>query len=183
MIKKIGLILVSALSLSVTFAQTKNQSFVPEIDIKGIKFNLRQGDVEAIVGSFIKPKDFTIGGVYPSDIEYAPFVRYINGELSLFQFMFDSVNFNQMREAVASKYPSLQCEQSEIKNRMNASFQQVKCKLNSPSGILEMSKYADNVVKGHLTMTSYAEINKVVKRVVTLASAPVGDSNVSAFLY
>ena len=144
---------------SASFAQAQNPAEENEVEIKGIKIGMSKSDIDALLGDSNSPKSFSIAGIN-SKTPPAIFNRFIDGKLSQFSFYFSAINFSLMQSAVKEKYPDLACETSEVKNRMGATFEQVRCKINYKSGELLLSKYSLDLNTSGLVMTSEEEREK-----------------------
>jgi hypothetical protein len=154
------ILLLFFLSLPQVHAQVQNSTEKDNIEIKGIQLGMNKSDVEAILGTRGSPKPFSIAGI-SSKSPPTIFNRFIDDKLSDFSFYFQSHNFNLMRSAVKEKYPELTCETSEVKNRMGATFEQIRCILNSKSGYLSLSKFSLDLDTSGLVMTSIEESEKL----------------------
>lgn len=151
------LFLVSALFV-VSNAHAQSSMENSEIELKGIQLGMPKSEVERLIGS--NPKSFTIAGIYPKS-SVAVWTSFINEKLSKFTFIFDASNFRLMQSAVKEKYPQLACESSEVKNRMGATFEEVKCKINSQSGNFLLSRFYIDLSTSAIVMTSVEEQEKI----------------------
>ena len=154
------ILFVFVLSLSQVQAQIQNSTERNNIEIKGIQLGMNKSDVDAILGTRGSPKPFSIAGI-SSKSPPAIFNRFIDDKLSDFSFYFHSHNFNLMRSAVKEKYPELTCETSEVKNRMGAAFEQIRCMLDFKAGYLSLSKFSLDLETSGLVMTSKEESEKL----------------------
>jgi hypothetical protein len=138
--------------------QIKPNSVVPTIEIKNIRLGMSSDAVYAILGNE-RVSTFTVGEV-GTDSGANPSSSFIDQKLSSFFFPFKSVNFSKVLSAVLSKYPMTQCSNSELTNRMGASFTQVECLLSSKDGIMTLRKYGSTFDSGHLLLSSNEAIEK-----------------------
>ena len=153
------IIILLAAFLAASIAQAQNSVEENEVEIKGVKIGMGKSDVEVLVGSSHYPKPFSIAGIN-SKSPPAIHNRFIDEKLSQFSFFFSANSFSLMQSAVKEKYPELACETSEVKNRMGATFEQVRCRINYKSGDLILSKYSLDLNTSGLVMTSEEEREK-----------------------
>lgn len=121
----------------------------PDPDVKGIRADMTQGEFEQLYPDGTLPIDFTIGGVSSAFAPPSP-PEFENGRLYRFAFLFRSDDYVQLRDAIKAKYPRLQCQRSEVQNKMGATFQQERCAL----GHLSIARFTTDLTIGGLTLIS-----------------------------
>lgn len=80
---------------------------------------------------------------------------------------FKADGFDDVRDAVASKYHDLRCQASTVQNRMGAVFDQVQCEASRPDGVLILQKRMQTVDDSMLFFESAAERSRDGKRSAT----------------
>jgi len=129
-------------------------SFSQEIEIKGLRLGMTMAEVESKVGK-LPLKNFTIAGVKGKYEDSNPvIIKFYEGKLDVFVFFFDANHFDDVLEAVKTKYPSLECAKSNVSNAMGASFDQVKCNLHDQSGSLSLSRFVSDIKTSALSLMS-----------------------------
>ncbi len=133
-----------------------------EIEIKGLKLGMSKADVESNVGkirgSFID--GFTIGGVGGKYLA----VKFHEDKLDNVMFIFKPDGFEAVRRAVASKYPALTCSDSTVQNRAGASFEQVRCELNSDGTRFSLTRISGDVNTSMLTLSTQRALDEFIEK-------------------
>ena len=132
--------------------ESKKVAEAPLIEIKGITIGMPMQDYKAIIATN-GDAFFSIGGVTGKS-PMPPMFEHREGKLDSFVFFFEPQEFSRVLEAVKSKYPSMGCKNSEVQNRMGASFPQVECVLAGTNSTLRVSKYAGDITTSMLSLTS-----------------------------
>ena len=132
---------------------------VQTIELKGVRLGMLRSEVESITGDYMnyEQRNFTIGDV-ATDTNKPPLQDYIDGKLSSFFFTFQSSSFSDVLGAVKSKYPSLACHSTEIRNGFGAVFPSVECVLHSADGRLTLKKYGVDLNSSYLALTSNEQL-------------------------
>jgi hypothetical protein len=121
----------------------------PVIEIKGLKIGMTEKKVSN-VGIY----GFTIGGVKSKFPDNPINLEYYEGKLDRLSFFFTPEGFDAVLEAVKSKYPLLECNDSIVSNAMGASFQQMICILEGSEATLIIRKFTSSIENSSLSLTS-----------------------------
>ncbi len=124
------------------------------IEIKGLRLGMTESEVEKKIGP-LPLKEFTIAGV-PSKYSTVD-LNFHKNKLDSFMFFFDADAFEDVLQAVKSKYPALKCVGSTVSNAMGASFKQVDCKLRNQLGTLSLSRFVSDINTSVLTLASHRQ--------------------------
>jgi len=107
-----------------------------EIEIKGVTLGMSKTDYWTLFPGGAPTDEFSIAGIkskYHTHLR----VTFENDRLVELFFFYEPKYFEQMREALQSKYPKLACSNSTVTNRMGASFTQTDCRYKE----LSVSRY------------------------------------------
>lgn len=170
-VKIVTLILLAAISTQ-GFCDTKSKQpkkveqktavAPPIIEIKGITIGMPMSEYKAIIANN-GDSSFSIGGVTAKS-PMPPLFDHRDGKLDNFAFMFKPEGFTSILDAVKGKYPSISCINSEIQNRIGASFSQVECVLDGTDSVLRISKYAGDITTSILMLQSKQRIQEGVEK-------------------
>lgn len=141
--KKILVGMLVALASFAAAAQT--------VDVKGIRIGMTKAEFNQLYPNGI-PKDWTIAGVSSKFRHSSIDVKFHNGILDTALFFFDASEFEQIRNALSSKYPKLNCRKTPVQTRMGANFSQEECGINN--GELNLVKFLGDITTGALIMES-----------------------------
>lgn len=150
-----------------------------ELEIKGIKIGMTEHDANyAKIDSQMKAIQsaserervaglgFTIGGVRSkndmlNDVDFT----FRDEKLVMLTFIFKPDGFDMVIEAVKSKYPMLQCNESIVSNAMGASFHQIDCEVNDSKGnTLLITKFDGNIETSSLHLFSQRYLDELKKK-------------------
>ena len=134
----------------------------PLIEIKGITIGMPIQDYKLIIANN-GDGFFSIGGVTGKSPS-PPLYKLRDGKLDSFTFIFEPSDFPRVLEAVKNKYPSINCNNNEVQNRMGATFNQVECVLDGTNSVLNLSKYAGDIETSMLMITSNEHLNELKKK-------------------
>ena len=81
-----------------------------------------------------------------------------DGKLGNIRYSFSQAGFGIVRGAFVGKYPDMKCEDSTVKNRMGAEFDQTVCTYTSPDGTLTIRRRGSDLTEGDAVATSAAYI-------------------------
>ena len=137
--------------------KAKGKAAGPVVEIKGLRLGMPEAEAAAIYRAM---PDVTVAGASPKFAEDPnPLgLKYENGALSQLVFFFAPADFDQVRSALKTKYPSLKCETSSVNNRAGAKFTQEECKLASGDTMLSLSKFVNDIQTSALTMMSIKKL-------------------------
>lgn len=105
----------------------------------------------------------TIGGRPVQSVSVVTMAGVIQSVLVSFK----ADGFDDVRDAVASKYQDIRCQPSTVQNRMGAVFDQVQCEASRPEGVLILQKRIQTVDDSMLFIESAAERSRGGKRSAT----------------
>jgi hypothetical protein len=86
-------------------------------------------------------------------------IDYFKGRLDNFHFSFAHDSFLDVLEAVKEKYPSIECEDSQLKNARGATFNQVHCFLADNVSTLLLTRYSGDLRTSSLTLASVRRLD------------------------
>lgn len=75
-------------------------------------------------------------------------------------FPFTPSSFDLVLDAVRTKYPKLQCENSKVTNRMGVEFTQTSCRLRDLESSLELQRYSGDLGTSLLLIVSDRQVKK-----------------------
>lgn len=129
----------------------QSPSPLPVIDIKGIAVGMNKVEVDAKLGA---PRDFTIAGV-PSKYS-GPSLRYGPDQiLDTFIFFFYAGRFDDVVDALKSKYPTMKCLDSDMQTKGGGHFKDTTCELDGANGAhLHMTRFVGDIETSSLMMQS-----------------------------
>lgn len=97
-------------------------------------------------------RDFTIADV-PSKYKRVDFF-FREERLDSFNFYFAEDDFEHVLDALRTKYPKLQCQQSPVTNLFGARLAQVECGLKDKRGGLSLTRFVNDVNTSGLSLYS-----------------------------
>lgn len=111
-----------------------------DIDIKGLRIGMAKEEVEAKFGR-LPIRGFTIAGVIGKYDSQGLDLSFRDNQLDSMMFMFAADRFDEVMEAVKSKYPAIQCTSSPLQNRLGAVFEDTQCLLTDALGTLRLRRF------------------------------------------
>ena len=112
------------------------------IDIKGFHLGVMKIEADALKRQYAPI--FTIGGVNIIVDDVTPFFHFDgNGNADTMLITLTNNSFDQIKDAVLTKYPSTKCVDSVVSNAMNAQFQQTICTYKTDTEILSVNRIVD----------------------------------------
>ncbi|KAF0216679.1 MAG: hypothetical protein FD174_3616 [Geobacteraceae bacterium] len=82
-------------------------------------------------------------------------LAFHEGKLDELMFFFSSNSFNDVRQAVISKYPELKCTNSTVTSPTGAKYKQVNCKLEDQLGTLRLDRFVRDIDTSALILISH----------------------------
>lgn len=132
----------------------------PVIELKGFKLGMPEAEAAELYR--VMP-EVTIAGAAPKYQHNPIGLKYEDGVLTQFIFFFRPANFEQVRDAITSKYPMLKCEASTVTNRMGGKFTQEECTMTSAGTVLSLRKFVSDIETSSLTMMSSQKLNEAAE--------------------
>lgn len=143
--------LVGATVLAMASATT----FAQNVEIKSIRIGMTKAEFNKHYPKGVRA--LTIAGIQSKDV--APTVKFVDGVLDTFLFVFPSEHYETVRDAIKAKYPELPCRRSTIKTRVGAEFAQEECGHET----FVVSRYVDDIDTSVVAMVSKRALNQETK--------------------
>ena len=78
---------------------------------------------------------------------------------------FRSDDFDKVNEALLERYPDLKCEQSALRNRKGAKFDQIECAYKAANGdIVELTKRTNTMDESFLIFATAGALQELHKK-------------------
>lgn len=126
------------------------------VNIKGYYLGMKKCEIEESLDQ--DDKSFSIIGI----VVDRPMLEFIDNKLARFYVEIPTSMFYRLQSAIQAKYPGIECKNSIIHNRMNASFDQTECTLIFDEGNLSIKRYMSDTTKSSLSLIS----NEVLMRIL-----------------
>jgi hypothetical protein len=126
------------------------------ITVKEMRLGMKEQEFNGVIWK----GGFTIAGHTPSSNA----IYNEKGLSELMNFSFDRSEFDDLREAVLTKYPKTECSQSVLKLAVGVELPQIECVYRTKSEVLSLTKYGDNIrwwKQTNLTVESQAHMDRV----------------------
>lgn len=125
--------------------------FAQNIEINGLQLGMTKTEIEKKFG-VLPLDDFKIANVSG---KFPVRLAFHEGKLDELMFFFSSNSFNDVRQAVISKYPELRCTNSIVTSPAGAKYEQVNCKLEDQLGKLKLDRFVMDVDTSVLILMSH----------------------------
>jgi len=131
------------------------------IEIKGLRIGMTRAEVIAKYG---KPplRDFTVAGV-PGKSKRLD-LSFHEDRLDYWIFYFDVGAFDELMEALRSKYPRLRCTERMVPNYLGAPYAQVDCSLSDRTSTLSLRRVAQDINTSALWMSSQRRLEALEQK-------------------
>lgn len=144
--------------------------FAEDIEIKGLKVGMKYEDVAKIYkinkfenSNFLSMKNgnkITFGGVNSEFVS----LHFKNKAIESIFIAIKSQSFDTVMDAIKTKY-NLQCEESNIRNRMGAEFVQVECNYEDSKSSLYAQKYThSDISKSFIGIQSHESKKEYINK-------------------
>lgn len=137
-------------------------------EIKGIRLGMTREEVIAVDPNIVANSiRLTVAGVSSKYIHSSPVKFNAEGKVNAFIFFFSAESFDTVRDAFQAKYPSMKCVQTQVQDRMGASFTDETCVYQS----LMLEKFVNDIKTSAISLEDERDlIEKAAKRKAKAAS-------------
>jgi hypothetical protein len=125
--------------------------FGQHVEINGLRLGMTETEIEKKFGA-LPLNNFQIANVSG---KFPVRLAFHEGKLDELMFFFSSKNFNDVRQAVISKYPELKCAESPVTSPTGAKYYQVNCKLEEQFGTLKLDRFVRDIDTSALILISH----------------------------
>jgi hypothetical protein len=129
--KKAAITVAAVLALASAGAVALHMRRNPDVDLNGLKIGMARAEYLAIVND---PLGFQLAGAAPTSSD-AVRAEFLEGKLQEFSFDFYSYKFEDVRDAIKAKYPSMECE--TVKATADVPFDHERCSVGTTLDILQ----------------------------------------------
>ncbi len=121
----------------------------PQLELKGLQPGMTREEAKTILPT---TQGLTLGGVQPYTSAAPLIVRYRDERIEAITFVFRPRDFDQIREALQSKYAAMTCAESVLHSGFGAPVAQVACRLSDGDLLLTAQRYAGNIEMGSVDL-------------------------------
>ena len=125
--------------------------FAQNIEINGLRLGMTKTEIEKQFG-LLPLNNFKIANVSG---KFPVRLAFHEGKLDELMFFFSSNSFNDVRQAVISKYPKLRCTDSTVTSPTEVKYKQVNCKLEDQLGTLKLDRFVMDIDTSALILISH----------------------------
>jgi hypothetical protein len=144
-----------ALALSAVLLASVSASALAEEEVvlKGIHVGMTEQEYDRIVRSDYSGGRKYYYGFTLADISGTTLQTFEHGVLVSWHFRFAEIDYEQMRDALKSKY-TLECEPSEVQTHGGAAFRQEECFYMSGDTVLSIRRFSGDIRTSSLVLHS-----------------------------